>query len=297
MSRWTWNEAEDEALDYLPWEAQVLYLRGLRRRMDYRTGLVGATKHSRISRSWLIALLEVHRERGSHEQESRITVSKLRNLLRRLERAGLIEPVENRHRAMIFRLPLADMDRSVQMRNDRGTTEERPTMNDRGFSSCINEMKHMNDRGATDPETGMNDRIPETGNSKYYVAQHSGNTPRARVDPALIAALAKSGFRREHVHTPRVMAMLRNWQAMGVTPEDVLALVALIRERSPGKSFTPAYLEQPMQDYLEERQHETCRRAGQRAGHGRQTAADRMLDFWERTGAFAARSLDRGDLP
>jgi len=58
--RWYWNEDEEEALDYLPWEAQILYLRVLRRRMDYRTGLVGATRQSRISRSWMIATLEVH---------------------------------------------------------------------------------------------------------------------------------------------------------------------------------------------------------------------------------------------
>jgi len=34
-----WNDAEDEALQGLTPEAQVIYLRGFRRYMDYRTGV------------------------------------------------------------------------------------------------------------------------------------------------------------------------------------------------------------------------------------------------------------------
>ncbi len=43
MMRWTCNETEDDALQGRPLAAQLLYLRGLRRYMDYKT----------IKRGWL----------------------------------------------------------------------------------------------------------------------------------------------------------------------------------------------------------------------------------------------------
>ena len=42
--RTQWNDEEDKALDYLPHRAQVCYLRGLRRYMDYATGIVGISR-------------------------------------------------------------------------------------------------------------------------------------------------------------------------------------------------------------------------------------------------------------
>ena len=54
--KWSWSNSEDLALDYLPHRAQVLYLRVLRRRMDFKTGVVGIT--ARLSYQMIAEWLE-----------------------------------------------------------------------------------------------------------------------------------------------------------------------------------------------------------------------------------------------
>lgn len=110
---WQWNEDEDAALEYLPWVDQVLYLRGLRRHMDFATGIVGQRR--RISYQQFRELLEVQRERGSTAPSERPNLAAVRASLARLERAGLVERIEPGAVAdrsgvvldMFFKLPLA----------------------------------------------------------------------------------------------------------------------------------------------------------------------------------------------
>ena len=42
--RTQWNDQEDDALQGLPWLAQLLYLPGLRPYMDYASGVVGVER-------------------------------------------------------------------------------------------------------------------------------------------------------------------------------------------------------------------------------------------------------------
>lgn len=109
MNSWKWNEAEDDALSSLNnSRAAVLYLRGLRKHMDYATGLVGVAR--RVSLQMFRELLEERRERGSKEPLYVPTNDSVRWLLSQLERAGLIErlPKLRRTDPMVFRLLLAD---------------------------------------------------------------------------------------------------------------------------------------------------------------------------------------------
>ena len=103
-----WNDKEEEALSYLPHRAQVCYLRGLRRYMDYKTGIVGAARH--ISYQSLSEVTEVIPDRGSKEGHYRATRQGVRSMLKMLERAGLIQPVLRQGEVMclVFKLPLAD---------------------------------------------------------------------------------------------------------------------------------------------------------------------------------------------
>ncbi len=103
-----WNAQEDEALDYLPWRAQVLYLRGLRRFMDYETGVVGISR--RISYKMLQELLEVRPRQGSTEPACRPTRDVVRAIFKMLESVGLICRVESGGSVLqlVFKLPLAD---------------------------------------------------------------------------------------------------------------------------------------------------------------------------------------------
>jgi len=82
----SWNEAEEEALQGMPLEAQLLYLRGLRRYMDYRTGIVGEKR--RVSWQMLSEVLEVEPHQGV--AHGRFGKQKLRRLVQWLVREGLV---------------------------------------------------------------------------------------------------------------------------------------------------------------------------------------------------------------
>jgi hypothetical protein len=104
---WCWSPEEDQAMDYLPHAAQVLYLRVLRRRMDYATCIVGLTV--RLSYQLIGEWLEVRPPAMSRKPLVRLTVSEIRAALVQLERVGLIQRVFERGEALplVFLLPLA----------------------------------------------------------------------------------------------------------------------------------------------------------------------------------------------
>jgi hypothetical protein len=106
--RWQWNEHEDAALHELQnHHAAILYLRGLRKHMDYDTGLVGIRR--RISLRMFSELLEERRDPGSPYPQYIPTKASIRWALTRLEKVKLIERIpQTGHMApMVFRLPLA----------------------------------------------------------------------------------------------------------------------------------------------------------------------------------------------
>jgi hypothetical protein len=75
-------------MDYLPHAAQVLYMRVLRRRMDYATGVVGIT--ARLSYQLIAEWMEVRPPVKSTKPLVRMTKGEIRYALEQLERAGLI---------------------------------------------------------------------------------------------------------------------------------------------------------------------------------------------------------------
>lgn len=161
--RTSWNDEEDEALDYLPHVDQVIYLRGIRRRMDFRTGVAGES--APISYTWLSQLVEVHSAQGSHRESERgMTKSALRASFARLEAAGLVKRVsEASGRGLIFRCLLADRGNL----SAGGATPERPLSDPIRATPCAsgknNNLHEVSDPGATPCCTAMNDPIPVSG--------------------------------------------------------------------------------------------------------------------------------------
>lgn len=100
----SFNEAEDQALNGLPVEAQLLYLRGFRRYMDPLTDVVGDESHE-ISLSMLADLLEIFPHQGM--KGVRPDKSKVRRLIGWLERAGLIERISDDTHRLVYFLPKA----------------------------------------------------------------------------------------------------------------------------------------------------------------------------------------------
>lgn len=104
------SNVELDALQGLPLGAQVLYLRELRRHMDYATGVVGMVR--RISWQGLRETLETEPQAGI----ARVLPSKdqVRRLVGHLVRRGLVLMVSDMvGKQLIMRLPLAVSDLSV----------------------------------------------------------------------------------------------------------------------------------------------------------------------------------------
>lgn len=147
---WQFNEDEDAALQYLPHSDQVIYLRGLRKNMDFTTGIVGIRR--RISYQFLAELLEVQRARGSTVAGEHYNKEQLRACLRRLEGAGLVARVQSGAAVaapLVFRLPLAhtDLNRFYEEPH-RNPTEGTPQQNPVGATVCQS--------SAPQQEQGMN---------------------------------------------------------------------------------------------------------------------------------------------
>lgn len=133
---WQFNEDEDAAMEYLPHSDQVLYLRGLRKHMDFSTGIVGLSR--RISYQQFKELLEVNRRQGSTKGDYTPTRDELRAMIARLVSVGLIERVDvdarDKVKPMIFKLPFAHVGRysasnSEPHGNPTGTTtRNKPVM-------------------------------------------------------------------------------------------------------------------------------------------------------------------------
>jgi hypothetical protein len=130
---WMINEDEDAALEYLPHRDQVLYLRGIKPHLDMATGLVGVAR--RLSYKGMAELLEEHRARGSTVARVSISKQAVRECIKRLSGAGLLDQVRSGERAewLVFRLPLAHVvsvrPHEEQRRNNTpGTTQLKPVV-------------------------------------------------------------------------------------------------------------------------------------------------------------------------
>src|SRR5690554_3227490 len=89
VNSWRWNEFEDEALQKLPPEIERLYMRGIRKHMDYATGITGRKR--RVSMEMFASLLEYHPPVGSREKARTYSRQQITRMLNKLEAAGLIE--------------------------------------------------------------------------------------------------------------------------------------------------------------------------------------------------------------
>ncbi|MEA3250170.1 MAG: hypothetical protein U9Q35_01100 [Pseudomonadota bacterium] len=115
MNSWRWNEVEDGLLAELPPEIERLYLRGIRKHMDYATGITGRKR--RVSMEMFSELLTYYPPAGSREKPRYFSRQQITRMIDKLEDSGLIERL---HRGkgvkapMEFHLPLACSDAEQQ---------------------------------------------------------------------------------------------------------------------------------------------------------------------------------------
>ncbi len=162
-----WYADEDDVLHELPWGAQLLYLRGLRRFM-HASGVVGITR--RISYRGLMETLTVPESRGRHTRAQEVpTVSMVRHLLAVLVKSGLLEPLPGRIGCLVFRLPYALQDQSVSRMSD--------TMSDTMSDRVTGRVKPHSSAGLRGVDTSMSDtmsdRMSDTQQSKAVIGNNS----------------------------------------------------------------------------------------------------------------------------
>jgi hypothetical protein len=107
--RTCWNDAEEDALQGLPLRAQIIYLRGIRRYMDYASRISGGSKR-RIS---LLMLAEVVEEWVNRQIQPKASKDSIRASIEQLKRVGLIERIADPD-YLVFFLPKADTDTFAQ---------------------------------------------------------------------------------------------------------------------------------------------------------------------------------------
>lgn len=121
MQSWRWNEAEDNAIDALPIEAQIIYLRVLRKHMDYETGIVGQKRH--ISYQQMREKIAPPAHPNSRGKAVEYSDQQIKRLVQKIVDAGLAERIHDTSRGvarMEFRLPIACSDAS-ELRHDSDT--------------------------------------------------------------------------------------------------------------------------------------------------------------------------------
>ncbi|HKJ87587.1 MAG TPA: hypothetical protein VKA48_03680 [Gammaproteobacteria bacterium] len=177
MQQTSWNEREDEALQGLPLEAQLLYLRALRQNMDYDTGVVGGPSR-RISWRSLREVLYVEPHQGINGGMP--DRAKARRVIQWVEKAGLAERLDDQEH-LLFRLPLATLGSSAQKKADPKPTPSRPPEPEREADPEPDPAKtaqQSESAGKADPEPEQEaDPKPTPGRSKKADPHPGSGTP------------------------------------------------------------------------------------------------------------------------
>ncbi|RUR48824.1 hypothetical protein [Vreelandella populi] len=149
MNSWRWNEDEDEAIDSLPIEAQIIYLRVFRKHMDYASGVVGIKRT--VSYSQIKERLEYQPPVHSNEKVKEYSRGQIKRLIQKLVDAGLLERLHDTSKGvekMIFRLPMACSDAEIA-RHEQDTAsatqqnaDETKAGDDNRDTSATREARH-----------------------------------------------------------------------------------------------------------------------------------------------------------
>ena len=169
MSATTWNDMEEETLQGLPWLAQLVYLRGLRRFMDYSTGIVGVKRG--ISYQCLKETLYIEPTTGRPKKDVGLpSLAKVRNAIRLLTDAGLIKTIPHAKK-LIFLLCLAKTDQSDQKKHSRPLADLQQTFDSSDIVNDNNDIPSTNTTSLNDTDVDKHRTPPK---SVIRCPEHTG---------------------------------------------------------------------------------------------------------------------------
>jgi hypothetical protein len=161
MSCYLITDEELELLREMPWAAQLIYLRAIRPYMDYSTGIVGLRRG--ISRQSIAEELSVPGQQGRHNARRVVPSTKeVRHGLDLLKKEGLIAQIPA-DKKLVFRLPHAQMDQSVQNMRGRRGAEKRGQSGAEEISKLINTEEYITPAMKGHANTPMRGRHPVSG--------------------------------------------------------------------------------------------------------------------------------------
>ncbi|WP_051534693.1 hypothetical protein [Deefgea rivuli] len=236
MSRFFINDDEWQALMGLPHMPHRLYV-ALRRRMDFRTGTVGA--RPKISYQALREDLYIEPCQGRAANESGSPkLEALRHAVKLLERAGLLRVVPA-DRQLIFSLILADTSESrsveVPQINNRLTTDQEQqseSQSDQGFAEDVpqinpiaksNEVPHTSEFGDLRKPSYSIESSSQTVNSVAVDNSPMMKDGFGKIKKASdwVPIMLELGFEQKAVGSDEAAKVFYRWFADGVLPAEV----------------------------------------------------------------------------
>lgn len=255
-------------MEYLNHRSQVLYLRGLRRFMDFSTGIVGDRRG--VSFQMMRELLEVSPDRGSRDPVYKPTVGEVRASLAQLERAGLIRrlPKLAKTDRMRFYLPLASIrpNEERQMNDKGGTTKEVLGTSIPYVTGTTNGERGMNDIPPVSGKTSCDDTRAREGHGPGVESPWPrDHIPMDRSEWGRV--LASFGFSQERVFTAKTLPMLKRWVDSRVTVGEFEDAAQVANCKIGGQPASVAYYDWAVNEVMQQRN--SNRSGGQPSGEGK----------------------------
>ena len=236
-----WNDQEDAALMGLPLLARVLYLQGLRRHMDYTTGLVGIARGISYQQLREVAFIEPTTGR---QDAGSPTIKAVRVALSQLMSAGLIESIGTKDK-LVFRCILAALDQSVSKKEGRPRADLGQTYQGNEKERQDNDVEPRQGRPRADlgqtyqgnpQESGIREEISPTPESKGGAGGKARGARHARLDlsvlptdlsPALWGDYLRMRTSIKHPLSTQtaldgIVRELNAGRLMGLSPDDMI---------------------------------------------------------------------------
>ncbi len=290
-----WNDDEDAALQGLPHFAQLLYLRVLRRYMDYRDGVVGLRR--RISYQMIRETLAVERDRGSRTRDDEhVSQKKIRVAMDQLTKAGLVQWPQAREKfsAMVMRLPMASIDpnfcegsadigeiclqeegheKGMEGRARVGRGENVVFMRSRAGFPQAGGAREGHGRKGIPPDLRIDRQIDARSSPSYPQPAVSSETGGKAPDevPALgeaIAMLVDAGVRSSAATSVDHRLLLADLLQAGATRAMLAEAIRKAQQAKQGRPWSVFYLEPIVRELLSpSTTNEAARPGGSHAAH------------------------------
>lgn len=264
-----WNDDEDAALQGLTPEAQIIYLRGFRRYMNYGTGIAGG--HARkLSYRALAELISVDPDWGSKRPRCESpSLGYVRARVAELERVGLVvNRNSSRSLGLIFKLPLADTG-LVRPEKEQHKEQHREPHKEQHSNNVV---KLPNNKGIAASESEGNNTGSDTRNNTrnnthlYYSTLLNSTNAGARCDEAPPDTCQpqnpsewgtflgrERGWAYHRVSKPKLVILYKLWTQHGLSIGDMRLIMASAEANLGRIPDGPEYYRPFAESYVAER--------------------------------------------